>query len=67
MESLSSGGSKVADINVQRKRPAIWPFLVGAIVLGLLIWGLIRLFDREEEWRIDAPEVADTVPAAGGR
>jgi hypothetical protein len=57
----------VADIDVTRKRPALWPMLVGAIILGLLIWGLIRLFDREEEWRIDSPApVTDTIPAPGG-
>jgi hypothetical protein len=61
------GGGSVADINVERRGPAIWPFLVGAIVLGLLIWGLIRLFDRDEATRIDTPEVTteQTVPAAG--
>jgi hypothetical protein len=55
----------VADIDVQRRGPAIWPLLIGAIVLALLIWGLIRLFDRDEQWRIDTPE-ATTVeqPAA---
>jgi hypothetical protein len=52
----------LADIDVQRRRPSFWPFLVGAVVLGLLIWGLIRLFDRDEEWRIDQPPTtADTV------
>jgi hypothetical protein len=35
---------------------------VGAVALGLLVWGLIRIFDREEEWRIDEPRTtADTV------
>jgi hypothetical protein len=47
----------------------MWPFLIGAVVLGLLIWGLIRLFDRDEDWRIDTPAAAtDTAAgAAGGR
>jgi hypothetical protein len=54
----------VADINVERKRPALWPFLVGALVLALLIWGLISLFDRDEEWRIEDPTpVTETTPA----
>jgi hypothetical protein len=52
----------VADINVERKGPAIWPLVIGAIVLALLIWGLIRLFDRDEQTRIDTPR-PDT-PAA---
>jgi hypothetical protein len=54
----------VADINVQRKRPAIWAFVIGAVVLGLLIWGLIRLFDRDEQSRIDTPaDVTQPAPA----
>jgi hypothetical protein len=53
---------KVADIDVQKRRPSLWPFVVGAVALGLLVWGLIRIFDREEEWRIDEPRTtADTV------
>jgi hypothetical protein len=55
----------VADINIERKRPAIWPFLIGAVVLGLLIWGLISLFDRDEEWRIDDPAATTETPATG--
>jgi hypothetical protein len=57
----------VADINVERRGPAIWPFLIGAVVLGLLVWGLIRLFDRDEQTRIDTPAVGteQTTPAAG--
>jgi hypothetical protein len=57
-------GVRVADIDVQRKRPSFLPFLLAAVVLGLVIWGLIRLFDREEEWRIDTPIApADTIVA----
>ncbi|CAN5840498.1 hypothetical protein BH23GEM3_BH23GEM3_20880 [soil metagenome] len=51
----------MADINLERKGPNIWPFLIGAIVIGLLSWGLIRMFDRDEDWRIDAPtDVTET-------
>jgi hypothetical protein len=52
----------VADIDVQRRRPSFILFILGAVVLGLLIWGLIRLFDRDEQWQIETPGVpADTV------
>lgn len=55
----------MADIDVQRKRPSFIPFILGAVVLGLLIWGLIRIFDREEDWQIDTPGLpADTAPGA---
>jgi len=55
----------VADINVERKKTPVWPFLVGAIVLGLLIWGLIALFDRDEQTRIDTPAATTDTAAAG--
>lgn len=57
---------ELADIDVTRRRPVIWPMMIGAIVLGLLIWGLIRLFDRDEETRIDPPAtVTDTAAPTG--
>jgi hypothetical protein len=55
----------VADISVERKKTPIWPFLVAAVVLGLLIWGLIGLFDRDEQTRIDTPAAATDTGAAG--
>lgn len=55
----------MADIDVERKRPALWAFVVGAVVLGLLIWGLISLLDRDENVHIDNPAPASqTAPAA---
>jgi hypothetical protein len=38
----------VADINVERKGPSIWPWIVGLIVLALLIWALVEMFGRED-------------------
>jgi len=55
----------VADINVERKKAPMWPFLVGAVVLGLLIWGLIALFDRDEQTRIDTPAATTDTAAVG--
>ena len=30
----------MADINIERKRPSIWPWVVGLLVLALLIWAI---------------------------
>jgi hypothetical protein len=39
----------VADINVERRGPSIWPWIVGLLVLALLIWALIEMFgDRDQ-------------------
>jgi hypothetical protein len=38
----------VADINVERKGPSIWPWIVGLIVLALLIWALVEMFGRDD-------------------
>jgi hypothetical protein len=56
----------VADINVERRGPSIWPWIVGLIVLALLIWLLVEMFARDET-RVDpaAPPPAQEVqPAA---
>lgn len=34
----------MADIDVERKGPSIWPWIIGLIVLALLIWLLVELF-----------------------
>jgi hypothetical protein len=46
----------MADIDVERKGPSIWPWIIGLIVLALLIWALASLFGEDE------PEVAGTDP-----
>jgi hypothetical protein len=53
----------VADINVERKGPSIWPWIIGLIVLALIIWALTQMFrdDRTETRPVVTP--ADT-PAA---
>lgn len=54
----------MADLNVERKKTPIWPLLIGAIVLALLIWGLISVFDRDEQTHIDPPAGVTTTPPA---
>lgn len=38
----------MADINIERKRSSVWPWVIGLIVLAALIWALTQLFDRDE-------------------
>ena len=46
----------MADINVERKGPSIWPWIIGLIVLALLIWILVEMFDSDEpEVEVDEP------------
>jgi len=39
----------VADINVERKGPSVWPWVVGLLILALLVWGLMELFGGAPE------------------
>jgi len=34
----------VADINVERRGPSIWPWIIGLIVLAVLVWVLVEMF-----------------------
>lgn len=43
----------MADINVERKGPSIWPWIIGLLVLALLIWAIAEMVDTDE------PEVAE--------
>lgn len=42
----------MADIDVERKGTSIWPWIIGLLVLALLIWALMKMFDTDD------PEVA---------
>ena len=39
----------MADINVERKGPSIWPWIIGLIILALLIWALAALLDNDDD------------------
>jgi len=49
----------VADINVERKGPSIWPWIVGLIVLALIIWALTQMF-RDDTRTTPVMTPADT-------
>ena len=48
----------MAEINVERKGPNIWPWIIGLIVLALLVWALMEMFGNDE------PEVVGEEPVA---
>lgn len=64
----------MADINVERKRPSIWPWIIGLLVLALAIWGVAELVEDEggaeeqavaqvEEWQPEVEPAAVPAPA----
>lgn len=55
----------MADINVERKGPSIWPWIVGLIVLALLVWALLEMFGRDDD-ATQVPVVGDTVQTTVG-
>lgn len=56
----------MADINVERKGPSIWPWIVGLLVLALLIWAIAEMVDRggdEREVAVEEVEPQVSPPA----
>lgn len=57
----------MADLNVERKGPSIWPWIIGLIVLALLIWALVELFEDDDavvtDPAMEQPTVVDPAPA----
>jgi hypothetical protein len=51
----------VADINIERKKSPL-PWIIGAIVLLLIIWGLFQFFDNDDVDLVE-PLPAATTPA----
>lgn len=53
----------MADLNVERKSPSVWPWIIGLLVLALLIWALVELFESDDETATldPAPEQAAVV------
>jgi hypothetical protein len=45
----------MADIDVERKSPSVWPWVIGLLVLALLIWALVEMFGGDAEPIADQP------------
>jgi len=55
----------MADINVERKGPSVWPWIIGLLVLALLIWASAEMVDTDETQVAEIEEVEPTgAPAA---
>lgn len=57
----------MAEIDIQKKKPSTWLWIIGLIILALLIWLLIDLFGggRGESYRSMLP-TAVPVPTLAG-
>ncbi|MGB3545404.1 MAG: hypothetical protein WBA17_00405 [Saprospiraceae bacterium] len=51
----------MANIRIEEKKggTAIWPWIVGLLVLGLVIWGITELFDEADEPGIEEVGIVD--------
>ena len=58
----------MAEIKIQRKRPTVWPWVVGALLVGLVAWGLIAWpSDTDDRYAQIAPATeSGTAATAGG-
>jgi hypothetical protein len=55
----------VADIRVEpRRRPGIWPWIAGLVVLALLIWGLTQVLGGDDDVVVEQSDPAAPAPAA---
>jgi hypothetical protein len=55
----------VADINIQEKRgPGIWPWIIGALVLVLIVWGVTQMTRDDHDAGTAADQPGMTAPAA---
>lgn len=56
----------MADLNVERKQRSIWPWIVGLLLLGLIIWGLAELLDDDRDDVLeDRVEEVGMLPGSG--
>lgn len=54
----------MADINVERKGPSIWPWIIGLLVLALLIWAIAEMVDTDDVRDVAEVEEVQEPPAA---
>ena len=37
----------MADINVERSGPMLWPWIIGLLVLALIVWALMEMYGTD--------------------
>lgn len=52
----------MADIDLQRKKRSWWPFIIGALALILVIWGIAELMEDDAPVAIDDPALVEPAP-----
>ncbi len=55
----------MADINVERRGPKIWPWIIGLIILVLLIWAIAQIVGRTSTSTGGAGEAVPEAEAPG--
>lgn len=54
----------MAEINIERKKRPIWPWLLLILLVGLLIWGLYEFTNEPDEVEVDeVPATGMVIPA----
>jgi hypothetical protein len=55
----------VRHVDIRKKRPSRWPWAVGVVALGLIVWGVTALLAPPRERQVPETETpADTQPPA---
>lgn len=56
----------MADIDVERKGPSIWPWIIGLLVLALIVWAVAEMLgpDEAEFAETERVETVEPVPPA---
>ena len=57
----------MADINVERKGPSVWPWIAGLLVLAIAIWALAEMFGGDAVAVDDADGDTTTIVAPGSQ
>ena len=54
----------MAEINIERKKKPIWPWLLLILLVGLLIWGLYEFTNEPDEVEVrEVPATGMVIPA----